>query len=307
MGYRRRYSSGQSQAIEHVRAFNAFSAKLGPVVKDVQGAFFDLSNRQLNELFSRYGEEHSLKAENYARETFPRWKSGATKMSGQTMERLLNLVPKYLTFDQRYEILKRLCLHFEEKGKNEYVRVDKDDIQAGINKLDTAIASFLDFDILKHLPSHVTETATWLNDNDVVASRALLSQIDQERARQIKAIVDKNRPHLIKMLQYPNNTRFRERIEFPNGGITVELYKDSFCVVASYLYDSPEHPDVRALRKFRNDYLLENKLGTLFVDWYYRKGSSVVVFLKNHKLIGKAVKSLLAAFVYCIKRNNKNV
>ena len=302
MSYRRRYSPRSSQAIEHVRAFNAFSAKLGPIVKDVQSAFFDLNGGQLNDLFKRYGQEHSLKAENYARETFPKWKSGYTKMSGQTMERLLNLVPKYLTFDQRYHILKRLCEHFENKDKNKYIRINKDDVQAGIRELDAAIETFLTFDILKHLPEHVTETATWLNDNDVVASRALLSQIDKERAKQVKSIAENGKPHLVNMLQHPNNRRLRERLEFPNGAITIELYEDSFCVVASYLYKSPEHPDVKVLRKFRNDYLLDNRLGVLLIDWYYENGMTLVLFLNKYKLISKITKKALAVFVYLLKR-----
>ncbi|MFT6835525.1 MAG: hypothetical protein ACJA0H_001565, partial [Francisellaceae bacterium] len=165
----RRRKSYNSQAAEHIRAFNEFSRKLGPVVKDIQVAFFDLPPSELDDLLSRYGQVHGFKPEQYARETFQLWKSGSRKMSGQTIERLLNLVPKYLSYDERYEITKRLC-GYHSKKESVHIRINKEDVNEGIAKIDEALKLFEISDILKALPEHVTESATWLNDDDVIAT-----------------------------------------------------------------------------------------------------------------------------------------
>lgn len=306
MGNRRQYSSnfGNSAAIEHVRAFEEYSRKLGPIVTDVQSAFFDLKEDQLKDLLIRYGADHGVKAQNYAQETYPLWKHGVRKMSGQTMERLLNLVPKYLSTDERYKITKRLCLHHTEKQLVN-IRINKEEISEGIKKIDAVLDSFIVSQSIKHLPSHVTDTATWLNDDDVTVSRTLLSRIDHEESLLVKAIVNKNRENLIRILNDKAVNSLTETIEFPTGTITITLYKDSFCVVASYLYESTSHADVLSLRKFRDRHLVSFALGQRFVHWYYLNGTAMVEFLKSHKMISKVIKALLGVCVRIIERSER--
>ena len=65
-------------------------------------------------------------AEQYARKTFPAWKSGKTNLSGQTMQRLVELVPPYLEPEQRMELVKTLVKKHESGNRKPYksVRVD---------------------------------------------------------------------------------------------------------------------------------------------------------------------------------------
>jgi hypothetical protein len=49
-----------------------------------------------------------------------------------------------------------------------------------------------------------------------------------------------------------------------------------FCAVATWAYESADAPEVRRLRRFRDEKLSRNVFGRGFVRWYYRNGSSVV-------------------------------
>jgi hypothetical protein len=297
MRHRQRYNS---QAAEHVKAFNEFSQKLGPVVKDVQAAFFDLPSSELDDLLSRYGQIYGAKPEQYARETFQAWKSRSRKMSGQTIERLLNLVPKYLSYDERYEITKRLC-EFHSKKESVHIRINKENVSEGVTKLDEALKLFEVSDLLKALPEHVTDSATWLNDDDIIATRALLAKIEQEETAIIKAITERNRLPLIELLYDDSVKNLNETIEFPTGTIHINLYKDSFCVVASYVYESSEHQNVLALRKFRDQTLVNLPYGQAVINSYYKNGMNVVKLLKKNTMLAKFIKFMLNSFVNILK------
>lgn len=53
-----------------------------------------------------------------------------------------------------------------------------------------------------------------------------------------------------------------------------------FCAVATWAYASTEAPEVRRLRKFRDERLSRHAAGRAFVRWYYRNGSLVVRVLE---------------------------
>lgn len=294
-------SYANNDAIEHVQAFNEFSRKLGPVVEEVQSAFYQLNEKELNDLLIRYKSSYGWKASEYAREALPLWASGKRKMSGQTMERLLNLVPRYLSTEKKYEITKRLCFHHAKKEIIE-IRIKKDDVSAGIKELDTALDRFKSLQPMKHLPKEVTDTATWLNDDDVAVARGLLARLDNEETLLVQSIVEENRANLVRSLREESITSLKETIVFPLGEIRVVSYKDSYCIVATYLYDSPLHSDVLFLRQFRDEVLLTFDTGERFVDWYYENGCILVSFLERHRALSATSKLSLQAVVKVLRR-----
>jgi len=56
---------------------------MGGTVSDVKKYFFSLDSAAIDAVFSAYGREYGALPEDYARQKFPRWKSGSTKMSGR--------------------------------------------------------------------------------------------------------------------------------------------------------------------------------------------------------------------------------
>ncbi|MEW6027296.1 MAG: SBBP repeat-containing protein [Planctomycetota bacterium] len=73
------------------------------------------------------------------------------------------------------------------------------------------------------------------------------------------------------------------------------------CFIATSVYGSPSHPNVVALKNFRNKYLLTNKPGSEFVRWYYRVSPPIAEHLKHSPVQASLVKLTLTPIVYMIR------
>jgi hypothetical protein len=105
------------------------------VVNDNRPKRFDVRNYLKDEFFNcdkivftkianLYGRLYGTNAYNYMIKTFYSWKSGSVGISGQTFSRILQCVPRFLSDEKRFYILK--CemvyfldsLHYEQQSKN---------------------------------------------------------------------------------------------------------------------------------------------------------------------------------------------
>lgn len=75
------------------------SAMVGGFDRDVLEKFYTLSTGQLARLFNIYSDEYGDSAAGYAREVYDEWKAGIVRPSAQTINRLLDHLPKVLNFD----------------------------------------------------------------------------------------------------------------------------------------------------------------------------------------------------------------
>jgi hypothetical protein len=73
------------------------------------------------------------------------------------------------------------------------------------------------------------------------------------------------------------------------------------CFIATAIYGNSMHPNVIALRNFRNKHLLTNKLGGNIVNWYYRVSPPIAGHLKRYPLQSFAVQCALTPIVYAIR------
>src|SRR5439155_23839491 len=125
---------GRVMAQKHIQAYHQLTRRLGPIVDDVKRAFFNLDRIELKDLLSRYGEDYGDSARHYAEETYQRWKSGRVELSGQTAERLLNLVPRYLSFEQRFSMVEKLC-DYHALQRQAFVSVDMKNPSSGLMEI----------------------------------------------------------------------------------------------------------------------------------------------------------------------------
>ena len=65
------------------------------------------------------------------------------------------------------------------------------------------------------------------------------------------------------------------------------------CYIATMAYGDYDHPQVMELRKYRDQVLLKNYFGKLFVKIYYTVSPHLVKKLKNQNNINKLITSLL--------------
>ena len=69
------------------------------------------------------------------------------------------------------------------------------------------------------------------------------------------------------------------------------------CFIATAIYKDYEHPRVQLLREFRDQYLLTNSLGRMFVDMYYRWSPALARFLEKRKPIMALVRFSLMPII----------
>jgi hypothetical protein len=73
------------------------------------------------------------------------------------------------------------------------------------------------------------------------------------------------------------------------------------CFIATAAYGSGLAPEVTVLRDFRDRYLLTNRAGQFFVDWYYAVSPPVVALIAEHDSLKTAVRMGLTPVVYAVK------
>ena len=66
------------------------------------------------------------------------------------------------------------------------------------------------------------------------------------------------------------------------------------CFVATAAYGDPSHPDVMALRRFRDERLLGHASGRAFVRVYYALGPKLARVVAHDRLSGRAARRLIA-------------
>ena len=73
--------------------------------------------------------------------------------------------------------------------------------------------------------------------------------------------------------------------------------KNEGCYIATMAYGDYDHPQVLALRKYRDQILSSSFLGRKFIQLYYIVSPKLVLILKDHKNINRFIRNILDKFV----------
>lgn len=232
-GYRRRsYRSWRSRGYGRGREPSAYSRlyeTFGSAANKIQTAFLNLDEDALDSLFEDYGSIHGDAAERYARKTYPSWKSGKTNLSGQTLTRLVELVPPYLSPAQRIELVDVLVQKHKPRGQSIYKRIEVDVTQphAGFAEIDKALAEMEVTDVLAHLPETVMEAAKWLYDDDVTAARSVLAAATRTENENKKRHARKELELLKRTVGTGQVKTANYSVTLPAGELTVRAFTPS--------------------------------------------------------------------------------
>ena len=72
----------------------------------------------------------------------------------------------------------------------------------------------------------------------------------------------------------------------------------SNCFIATACYGTPMAEEVITLRKFRDEYLLTNAPGRLFVKTYYRTSPPIADYIAKHPILRSTVRVCLKPLVW---------
>ncbi len=163
---------------EYISKRSRLSETFAGIDRDIEHIFLSLPRHHLENIFARYKAEYGVSADKYARKTYEKWKTKTVRMSGTTAERLLNLVPPFLSTETRFELIKKLRaghLHPVHLSLATTPETWRKDILVPIKELVTRSATF-------SLCNDITDRAAWLADGDIVAAQSLLAAAEQEEA-----------------------------------------------------------------------------------------------------------------------------
>jgi hypothetical protein len=229
-GYRRRsYNSWRNRGYGRSSAPSKYTTlfrQFGSVVGEIQKAFLALEEDALDELFHDYGAIHGSSAESYARKTFPAWKGGKTRLSGQTLERLVELVPPYLESVQRMELVKLVAKQHELEGRKLYknISLNIEEPGAAFAEIDAALREMETDDVLAHIPENIMQAATWLYDDDVTAARAVLAESKRVLNEIMKKAARRDLELLKRTISSGQVKTANYSVELPAGTLSVNAF-----------------------------------------------------------------------------------
>lgn len=279
-----------------MHAYRQLEQKLGPVVPEIKNTFLNLDSTSLAELFNEYEKQYGAKAANYAKNTLPKWRNGETKMSGQTAERIINLVPPYLTTSKRYELVKTLCQHHRKKDYRT-VRVDPKDLSTTESSIRSEISHFRELASQENLPDRVFESINWLNNYDTVIARKMVNEIQKKQTEDINRAVAEQTPRILNLISQKRIDGYSERFNFPNGQLLITFQKQQPCFIATAVYDDPSHPDVCALRAYRDCHLSQRAYGRVLIRRYWTYGPLGAEWISRRPGIQRCLRATLSKLI----------
>ena len=220
--YRRRWG-GRNWGAYHVSQRKQLTNMFAGIDKDIQKIFLALNTQSLDRLLDKYGQLHGKNAEKYARKTFPYWKSGETALSGQTAERILNLIPPYLQKDIKYELIKKLRNHYFQKQTRHIsttIEEWKADVIPEVKELIKVSNNF-------KLPETLMKRATWLANGEVDAANKILASLELEEAKVGANYLEIEFNRIQYLVDHVSHTQsILHSIELPQGNINVVIEQE---------------------------------------------------------------------------------
>ncbi len=301
MGYYRRnsYRSWRSRGWSGSSGpskYSVLTRLFGDAVQEIRTAFIQLDESARDELLSDYGAIYGESAEKYARQTFPKWKKGSTNLSGQTMERLVELVPPYLSSEQRFSILQLVLARQKRTVTTKTVRINIKEPASGVEEAQNVLLSMSHDNALAELSESSMQAATWLYDDDITAARAMLAEAERKENDLIRSKAKRELELLVKTICTGQVRSANYSVELPSGRLSVIAYTPSKCFVATVCFGQ-NAVETEILRWWRDSYLVEKELGRRFIVWYYTYGERIARLVEKSKALKWVAAGSIRAFV----------
>lgn len=254
----------------------------------------------MDELLSDYESFHGASARKYARDSIKDWRSGAKIMSGQTMERLVELVPPYLAAEQRFDILQDVIKHNKLTPRTERIDINLKKPEEGLAAVDAALNRINITDDLAYLPPSVMDAASWLYDDDATAARAVLVRIAAAETQALKKSAEREIGLLKRTIASGQIKTASYNVQTPAGNLVITASVPSKCFVATVAFGESD-TRTETLRVWRDTTLVKYVAGRRFIDWYYRNGEALSMYLGMNALTLTATRIALGGIVILLR------
>lgn len=258
MAYRRSYGS-QDWSSWHASQLSGQAAALGGIDEDVRNAFLALNPSKLHDFFFYYERRYGEGARAYAEKAFEKWRTGSTRMSAQTTERLLQILPPFLGTQVKFDLVRKLRERYREPESlrlevttRDYRRVVKPVVERLVSKAYT-----------QNLPESIEARLKWLSDNDGNAAKSLMAGAEAAAMRLTVSRLDEEFSEMERLLQLTPKGKVTHRIELPYGVITLLVKRGNEVLEPEKSAELSVRPGVESTALASTDQLLRNAIRNL--------------------------------------------
>ncbi|HUV59167.1 MAG TPA: hypothetical protein VMW09_03540 [Desulfatiglandales bacterium] len=222
---RRRYGSytrsiGHERALEHIREAEELSRELGGTDKDVKKYFFSLPRHELKNVFDEYGRKYGRVKQEYAEQTFHKWKTGQVKVSGLVAGRLFNLLPPRMPLKDKYALVENLWKEYcPRSDKVLLIGVNADDQEI----IDTIQSHLMNVVVNYQIPEPLQRRFNWLAAGDVNIKEQLLNYFLQKEKSLILHAMEYRIPVLLNHLKENRSITHKMRQQIEIGKHKLDL------------------------------------------------------------------------------------
>lgn len=176
MVYRRRYKQYKEYHSDY-----RLNKYFGTIVADIQDFFFSLPSHSLQSMLMNYKSSYGEGAYSYAIATYPYWKSGSRSMSDQTLLRLVETLPRFLTEQQRLHLLEKLFIDYQKRNhanpKCISITTDWNEYNIKLSNLSNDINTIYSVFAPTDFEQDIIELASWLTNDDMKVAKNILATI----------------------------------------------------------------------------------------------------------------------------------
>jgi hypothetical protein len=258
MAYRRTYGS-RDWSSWHTSQLSKQAGTLGGIDEDVREAFLALKSSQLLNFFFHYEKRYGLGARSYAEQAFMKWKVGSTRMSAQTTDRLLQVLPPFLGTQVKYDLLRKLRERYRQSESHQlevttlnYKGVVKPVVERLVSKAYSA-----------NLPESIESRLKWLTDDDASAAKSLMAGAEAAAMKITLSRLDEEFAAMDRLLLLNPKGKLTHRIELPYGVLTLLVRRGTTVEESNKSSELTVRPSTDSTSITSSDQLLRNAIRNL--------------------------------------------
>jgi hypothetical protein len=191
--------------------------------EDIVAHLFQFTDFRLQVFFRQYAKLYGEPAAKYAAENLHAWKNHAKAYTGPTLKKFIQVVPKVLSFDEKFELFKKLYVASRRPEIHTFEVVLGDDSVA-VRALADTLNRLCERPSESSLEPSMVSLMSWVSDNDMSQAKQLLSALETERSLAVSAAAIGDVGKLMKAVQaIDRNAVGVHEFTLPYGKVTVRV------------------------------------------------------------------------------------
>jgi hypothetical protein len=186
---------------------------------------FKLRSWERESLLSHYEKENGRSAGDYARNIWPAWSSGARGVSGEVATRFINLAPKFLSDNARYDIVANMYQN-TKRPETHHLTAILGYKEGAFREIEQLFERLCQKPLEHTWPRSLLQFASWLCDENAESAKRIIAAIETEHSL---VIVKAARLECRRLLQalHDLDSAFAgtHTIQLPYGTISLHIRK----------------------------------------------------------------------------------